>query len=37
MTQTNEKFSEIVYIQILSTMQPHIAQIQQGKPPIANV
>jgi hypothetical protein len=37
MTQTNDKFSEIVYITISSTMQPHITQIQQGKPLAANV
>jgi hypothetical protein len=30
MTQANDKFNEIIYIIILSTMQPHITQIQQG-------
>jgi hypothetical protein len=28
MTQTNDKFSEIVYIRISSTIQPHTAQIK---------
>jgi hypothetical protein len=37
MTQTNDKFSETVYIRISSTIQPHTAQIQQGKPPAASV